>query len=141
MFPLFAFAALISAAAPANPSWFYISGNDSVARYVETSGMVVEGDSRTVLTLSAHAQPQVHGAYNLAMTMAFDCRKRLFRTLDYATLDEKGKVLTTEPSESTAYRVPGEGSFNELVMKFVCFGEGGTQVADPLADAEWRLWD
>ena len=140
MFPLLVLA-LIAGTAPANPSWFYISGNDGVARYVETSGIVSEGDSRTVLTLSAYAQPRPNGAYNIAVTMGFDCRKRLFRTLDYAALDQKGKVMLTEPSQDSSYRVPGEGSFNELAMNFVCFREGGTQVADPLEDAEWRLWD
>jgi len=140
MFPLLVLA-LSAAAAPANPSWFYISGSDGVARYVETSGIVSEGDSRTVLTLSVYAQPRPNGAYNIAVTMGFDCGKRLFRTLDYAALDQKGKVMLTEPSQDSSYRVPGEGSFNELAMKFVCFREGGTQVADPLEDAEWRLWD
>lgn len=138
---LLPFAALMLAPAPASPDWFYLDGTDSVAMYIEASSIVVQGDSRTALTLSAYAHARANGAYNIAVTMGFDCGKRLFRTLDFAALDRNGKMLVTEPSPNRAYRVPGEGSYNDQALRFVCFREGGERVEDPLADAEWRLWD
>lgn len=140
MLPLLAVSALVLAF-PAGPDWFYLDGTDRMVMYVEAGSIVAEGDSRTVLTLSAYAQPRANGAYNIVVTMGFDCRKRLFRTLDFGALDRDGKLLVSEPSPNTDYRVPGEGSYNEMVMNFACFRTGGTRVADPLADAEWRLWD
>lgn len=65
---------------------------------------------------------------------------RRCRTIHFAALDKDGKVLITEASPTPEYRVPDEGSFNDRAIRFVCFRQGGTRIDNPLADAEWRLW-
>ncbi|NML07384.1 surface-adhesin E family protein [Sphingomonas sp. G-3-2-10] len=134
------FALLFATNAP-DPRWHYIDGTDRMAMYVEAGTITIEGDTRSVLTLSAYAQPRANGAYNIAVTMGFHCTKKLFRTIEFAALDAEGNILVSEPSPTPEYRVPGEGSYNDQVMRFVCFGEGGTRVDNPLKDAEWRFWD
>lgn len=129
--------ALLSPPLPRDPAWYRVAGDDDLIMYVEASSIVTEGDSKTALTLSAYAQPTASGAYFVAVTVGYDCSGGRYRDLDFAFLDANGKVIRTEEARSgLEYRSPKPGSYNDQLIRFVCYGTGGTRISNPLEDAE-----
>jgi len=129
--------ALLSPLSSRDPNWYRIAGDDDLILYVEASSIVTEGDSKTALTLSAYAQPNSSGAYFTAVTVGYDCAGGRYRNLDFAYLDANGKVIRTEESQAgPQYRTPQAGSYNDQLMRFVCYRTGGSRIDNPLEDAE-----
>ncbi|RYE01666.1 MAG: hypothetical protein EOP61_10570 [Sphingomonadales bacterium] len=134
---LLAISALISAPIAADPRWHRIAGDEYSVFYVEASTIRNEGGIRTAMTLTANAQPSDSGAYNIIVAVEYNCAAGSYRDMLFNYLDNDGNVLRKEEAQSgPAFRTPKPGSFNDLMMRFVCSGEGGTRVDEPLGDAD-----
>ena len=119
------------------PSWHRIGGDDDMIFYVDANSIITEGSTKVALTLTARSQPTASGAYFVAVTVAYDCKGKRYRDLDFAFIDAEGTVIRTEPSRAGPdFKVPAANSFNEMMLHFVCSRSGGVRVDNPLEDSE-----
>ena len=129
--------ALLAAPLPGDPAWHRIAGDEWSVYYVEASTIRTEGDIKTAMTMSANSEPSDSGAYNIIVAVEYDCAAGTFRDVLYNYLDNAGNILKKEePRFGPEFRTPRAGGYNDLMMRFVCHGVGGTRVDEPLGDAD-----
>ncbi|RYY25669.1 MAG: hypothetical protein EOP62_12465 [Sphingomonadales bacterium] len=129
--------ALLTAQFAPDPAWHRIAGDEYAVYYVEASTIRNEGGIRTAMTLTANSEPSDSGAYNVIVAVEYNCAAGSYRDMLFNYLDNDGKVLRKEAAQSgPEFRTPRAGSFNEMMLRFVCTGNGGTRVDEPLGDAD-----
>lgn len=134
---LLAASALFTAPLPADPRWYRIAGDEYGVYYVEASTIREESGIKTAVTMSANSEPNSSGAYNVIVVVEYKCAAGSYRDMLFNFLDRDGNVLRKEEAQSgPEFRTPKSGSFNDLMLRFVCTGEGGTPVSEPLGDSE-----
>jgi hypothetical protein len=131
-----------SCAAAQSSDWYRVGGNSKQMSYVDLASVRPLGGKIIAVTKSVYKE-QLNGdsgVFSTEIRSEYDCSGNYFRTLEYSYYNVSGAKISTEPSQTiNEHKTPAAGSINEVMLQFICYRKGGTQVANPVADAQTQI--
>ncbi|RYE01667.1 MAG: hypothetical protein EOP61_10575 [Sphingomonadales bacterium] len=120
----------------AEPQWYRVNSGKQTIAYVEGLGIAKDGDLRTTSMATIRSAASMDGSLMFVTKLTFNCATGEVSEHKVTYLDEQGNVLRSgDPIAGTAFHSIFEGTNIDFARRFVCAGEGGTRVDDPVADS------